>query len=219
MRDQNQQLIQLLTPGEREIRQALEQTSRVPSRDQMCWDELLDPIAGALSQPHHSKTLASTAAEPLIVYPGLARDSLAMRPVMRLCRRMGYDARDWGRGINMGPSANVDEFIAGLCAEVQEAAFRANRPVTLLGWSLGGVYAREIARLVPEAVRHIVAIGSPAHYAGDAFGVRWLLRWAARTGHVDVRALLARLRRPLTAPFTCLSALADGRIERLPALA
>ncbi|MDQ7989823.1 MAG: alpha/beta hydrolase [Candidatus Dactylopiibacterium sp.] len=212
------ELMTLLTPGAPEIRTALEQFPDALARPSMDWDALLDPIGEALAhgRPDHA---TPPEASPVILYPGLARDSLAMRPVLRLCRRLGLAPQDWGRGVNMGPTDNVERFMAELAADVQETAFRAGAPVSLVGWSLGGVYAREIARLAPEAVRQVIAIGSPAHYAGDAFGVRWLLRWAARTGRADVRALLALLRRPLRAPFVCLSALADGSVKRLPALA
>lgn len=209
--------IELLTPDAPAVRAALSRNAH--ERSPMQWDGLLDPLHRILKREGAPLSEAAAEASPLIVYPGLARDSLAMRPVMRLCRRMGYDARDWGRGVNLGPEGNIDEFIASLSHDVARTARETGHPVTLVGWSLGSVYAREIARLIPEAVRHVVAIGSVDHYQRDAFGVRWLLRWAARTGREDVRNLLALLRRPLRTPLTCISALADGSIARLPALA
>jgi pimeloyl-ACP methyl ester carboxylesterase len=207
--------IELLTPDAPAVRAALNQNA--PERGPMHWDALIEPLHRILNR--EGQPLAASSGSPLIVYPGLARDSLAMRPVMRLCRRMGYDARDWGRGVNLGPDGNIEDFVASLSHDVARTARETGHPVTLVGWSLGSVYAREIARLIPEAVRHVVAIGSPDHYQRDAFGVRWLLRWAARTGREDVRNLLALLRRPLRTPLTCISALADGSIARLPALA
>lgn len=211
------QIIELLTPDAPAVRAALSQNA--PERTPMHWDALLEPLRRILNRDGVPFSGAAGEASPLIVYPGLARDSLAMRPVMRLCRRMGYDARDWGRGMNLGPEGSIEDFIAGLSHDVARTARETGAPVTLVGWSLGSVYAREIARLMPEAVRHVVAIGSPDHYQRDAFGVRWLLRWAARTGREDVRKLLAMLRRPLRTPLTCISALADGSVARLPALA
>jgi pimeloyl-ACP methyl ester carboxylesterase len=214
---QASQLIELLTPGAPAVRTAIE--NQAVHRGPIRWETLLDPLSLILTRENTASADLTDNSSPLIVYPGLARDSLSMRPVMRLCRRMGYDARDWGRGVNLGPTDSIEAYISGLARDVARTAQETGKLVTLVGWSLGGVYAREIARLIPEAVRHVVAIGSPDHYQGDAFGVRWLLRWAARTGREDVLNLLALLRRPLRTPLTCISALADGSIARLPALA
>lgn len=215
---QANQLIELLTPGAPAVRNALE--NQIAHRNPIRWDALLDPLGRILTRDGLPSNSVMDVSSPLIIYPGLARDGLSMRPAMRLCRRLGYDARDWGRGVNLGPTDSIETFIAALARDVAHTAQETGKLVTLVGWSLGGVYAREIARLIPEAVRHVVAIGSPDHYhQGDAFGVRWLLRWAARTGREDVRNLLALLRRPLRTPLTCISAMADGSIARLPALA
>lgn len=211
----NKELMRLLTPDAPAVRAALQHEAA--TQPATGWDALLDPLARILRPDLRGALAEPGSAGPLIVYPGLGRDSLAMRPLLRLARRLGYDTRDWGHGINLGPTGRVDDFIDTLSSEVERAAREAGRPVTLLGWSLGGVYAREIARSVPDAVRHVVAFGS-AGPRGDAFGIRWLLRWAARTRREDVRALLERLRRPLLAPMTCLVALADGSITCLPAL-
>lgn len=214
---QSSPLIQLLTPGAADVRQALSNDSA--SRNPMQWDGLLDPLGRILGPDGKPASGSTEERAPVILYPGLGRDSLAMRPVTRLCRRLGYAAQDWNRGVNLGPTEALESFLIGLADDVVRTARAAGRPITLVGWSLGAVYAREIARLIPEAVRHVVAIGSPEHYRGDAFGVRWLLRWAAHTGRDDVRNLLAMLRRPLRTPFTCISTLADGSVARLPALA
>lgn len=214
--NKNTELIRLLTPDAAAVRAALqhEAATRPPNG----WDALLEPLARILRPDSQDPVFEPGSAGTLIVYPGLGRDSLAMRPLLRLARRLGYETRDWGHGLNLGPTGPVETFIDTLSSEVERSAREAGRPVSLLGWSLGAVYAREVARSVPDAVAHVVAIGNACGPRGDAFGVRWLLRWAARTGRDDVHSLLERLRRPLLAPMTCLVALADGSIARLPAL-
>lgn len=161
----------------------------------------------------------ASAGSPLIVYPGLARDGFALRPLLRLGRRLGYASQDWGRGVNLGPTAPIEPFVQQLALDVRMQAERSGQPVTLLGCSLGAVYAREVARQIPDAVKHVIAIGSAVPLVRDAFGVRWLLAWAARLGPGEVRRLLVRLRRPLAAPLTCLQATEDGCVARLPGFA
>jgi pimeloyl-ACP methyl ester carboxylesterase len=85
---------------------------------------------------------------------------------MRLLRRglsaAGHRVEDWGLGWNLGGSA---ERLDLLCARVAAAAERAGEPLALVGWSLGGLYAREAAKRVPQAVRQVVTLGSP--FSGD----------------------------------------------------
>jgi hypothetical protein len=71
---------------------------------------------------------------------------------------LGYDARGWDLGRNHGPSEAV---LAGLPRALLDHAERTGRPVSLVGWSLGGIYAREMARRHPRQVRQVITLGSP----------------------------------------------------------
>lgn len=82
-----------------------------------------------------------------------------MAPVRGYLRYLGYDARPWGLGVNDG---SVEDSLEVFVDRVREAWEEGDgRPVCLIGWSYGGVVARETARRVPDAVRHVFTYGTP----------------------------------------------------------
>ena len=98
----------------------------------------------------------------VMLLPGFATHPLRMRALRRGLGRAGHRVEDWGMGWNLGGTA---ERLDALCARVEGAAERAGEPVALVGWSLGGLYAREAAKRVPHAVRLVVTLGTP--FSGD----------------------------------------------------
>jgi pimeloyl-ACP methyl ester carboxylesterase len=68
----------------------------------------------------------------------------------------------WGLGRNIGPTAACMD---GMQARVRSLHQRSGRPVSLVGWSLGGIFARELARQTPSSVRQVVTLGSPIRMA------------------------------------------------------
>lgn len=95
---------------------------------------------------------------PVVVdIPGWQAPELSGAPLRAFLKRLGYDARGWGFGINRGDAeADKDR----LAVKVAEWADR-HGPVHLVGWSLGGVIAREVARDLPDAVAQVVTYGTP----------------------------------------------------------
>lgn len=98
----------------------------------------------------------------VMLVPGFATHPVRMRSLQRGLEAAGHRVEDWGLGWNLGGSA---ERLDLLCARIEAAAARAGEPVALIGWSLGGLYAREAAKLVPHAVRLVATMGSP--FSGD----------------------------------------------------
>lgn len=95
---------------------------------------------------------------PVMLLPGYKADEASMRPLKRYLRYLGYDAFDWGCGRNQG-DVEGDIVLAG---ERCEALFADDpRRITLIGWSLGGVIAREVARLYEPTVREVITLGTP----------------------------------------------------------
>jgi pimeloyl-ACP methyl ester carboxylesterase len=95
----------------------------------------------------------------VLVFPGLLAGDSSTVPLRAFLRRLGYHVRGWDLGRNRGPT---DAVLAGLPRAVLDHAERTGRPVSLIGWSLGGVYAREMARRHPRKVRQVITLGSPS---------------------------------------------------------
>ena len=94
----------------------------------------------------------------VLVWPGLLASDTSTLPLRRFLRCLGYNTRGWNLGRNRGPTETVlDELPRALADHVA----RTGRPVSVVGWSLGGVFAREMARQHPGLVRQVITLGSP----------------------------------------------------------
>ncbi len=98
---------------------------------------------------------------PVLVLPGLATGDWSTLRLRRVLNRAGFSTSEWGMGINCGPDGDLDEWLGGLEARLDELHQRAGRRVSLVGWSLGGIYARELAKRSPQRVRQVITLGSP----------------------------------------------------------
>ncbi|MEM8490313.1 MAG: alpha/beta hydrolase [Pseudomonadota bacterium] len=98
------------------------------------------------------------AGEPVILIPGWLAPEASMQPLRQLLRLKRYDARHWGMGTNRG---DVATYVSSLITTVRELADKSGTSIPLIGWSLGGVVAREIARNAPAEVRTVVTYGTP----------------------------------------------------------
>jgi pimeloyl-ACP methyl ester carboxylesterase len=94
----------------------------------------------------------------VLIFPGLLAGDSSTVPLRAFLRWLGYAARGWHLGRNHGPSEAV---LARLPRALLDHAERTGRPVSLVGWSLGGIYAREMARRHPRQVRQVITLGSP----------------------------------------------------------
>ncbi|MBI2771046.1 MAG: alpha/beta hydrolase [Burkholderiales bacterium] len=94
----------------------------------------------------------------VMVFPGLSASDASTIPLRRYLGSLGYQTEGWSQGFNFGPRAGVLETAKRGLAEAFE---RTGRKVSLVGWSLGGVYARELAKEMPQQVRCVITLGSP----------------------------------------------------------
>lgn len=95
---------------------------------------------------------------PVLVFPGLAAGDLTTATMRAYLAKRGYAVYGWEQGLNLGPRPGVVE---GNLRRVRALADKHGRTVSLVGWSLGGIYAREIAKEIPEVVRSVVTLGTP----------------------------------------------------------
>jgi len=99
----------------------------------------------------------------VMVVPGFLASAAQMFPLFQGLAAAGHRAHEWGMGTNRGPN---ERNLAQLAHRVEALAGKAGEPVALIGWSLGGLFSREVARMVgPDAVRLVVTMGTP--FSGD----------------------------------------------------
>ena len=95
---------------------------------------------------------------PVMVFPGLGAHDASTVPLRRYLKSLGYQAQGWKQGFNFGPRAGVLERAKDILVKSVQAS---GQKASLIGWSLGGVYARELAKEMPELVRGVITLGSP----------------------------------------------------------
>ncbi len=94
----------------------------------------------------------------VLIFPGLVASDLSTEPLRNYLQAQGYSAHEWGLGRNLGPRPGVLD----ACRDrIKKLRRESGRKVSLIGWSLGGVYAREMAKEVPEDVRCVITLGTP----------------------------------------------------------
>lgn len=154
-------------------------------------------------------TMPRGDGRPVLLAPGYGASDLSMRPLLRYLCWLGYDARPWGLGRNLG---KVEQYVRTLAEHLRGGrGGSGDATLTLIGWSLGGVIAREVARECPERVRELITIGTPVVGGPRYTRVAELF---ARLEHVDLEHLERRIHernlRPLTCPLTCIYSKSDG---------
>jgi pimeloyl-ACP methyl ester carboxylesterase len=142
----------------------------------------------------------------VLVFPGLAANDLTTLPMRAFLKDRGYLAEPWEQGLNLGPRAGV---LDAMRERVRALHALDGRKVSLLGWSLGGVYARELAKEMPELVRCVITLGSPFSGPPQATNAWWL--FARVSGHPEPDAQMqAALRVAPPVPTTSIYSRTDG---------
>jgi len=153
---------------------------------------------------------------PVLLLPGFMADEATMFALKLLLRNRGYDVQTWGFGRNVGfrtKHANALE------QKIRYMHFKSGRKVSLVGWSLGGLFALYGANQAPECVRSVITLGSPVTVDPEGSQsprlVKTLYRLIAHpmgpaVHAMQVRAKKLRGRKTLPMPLSCLYSLGDG---------
>ena len=142
----------------------------------------------------------------VLVLPGLAANDLTTLPIRTFLKDRGYRPSPWEQGLNLGPRPGV---LDTLRARVRELFSVDRRKISLVGWSLGGVYAREIAKEMPEMIRCVITLGSPFAGPPQATNAWWL--YERVSGHPEPDAAMqAALRVAPPVPTTSIYSRTDG---------
>lgn len=136
----------------------------------------------------------------VVVVPGFTADDAAMAPLRRFIGNRGYTAHGWDNGRNMGATqANLDAIVDKLHA----VADATGEKVSLIGWSMGGCFVREVAREHPDLVRRVITMGSPFQDV-RANAIAGMLEMFAPEGVIEDPEREKTLGSPLPVPSTAI---------------
>lgn len=157
--------------------------------------------------------LADGDGHPVLVLPGFTAGDRSTRPLRAVLRRQGYHTHGWRLGNNIGPTP---EIVEGLADRFHTIHQETDEKVSLVGWSLGGIYARELARRFPDQVRQVITLGSPFRMV-ESDGSSASRAWEAlRHRHVERPDLDSRPeleKPPLEVPATSIYTRTDGIVR------
>ena len=143
---------------------------------------------------------------PVLVFPGLGATDLSTAPLRSFLEDRGYVPYPWKQGFNFGPRNGVLERCEEEAARI---AAKHQRPLSLVGWSLGGIYAREVAKLMPDRTRCVITLGTP--FTGHPHATNaWRIYELLSKQKMNDEAVLAQVRRAPPVPTTSIYSRSDG---------
>jgi pimeloyl-ACP methyl ester carboxylesterase len=146
---------------------------------------------------------------PVVVLPGLAASDDSTRILRGFLRARGYAATGWRQGRNLGFRPGVLAAVRSLLVELADVH---GRKVSLIGWSLGGIFARELAKEVPQVVRQVITLASP--FTGHPRATNAFRLYEYVSGHrIGVPEVHEPLRAPPPVPTTSIWSRTDGIVS------
>ena len=125
---------------------------------------------------------------PVLVCPGFLASDRSTGALRRFIESKDYDVYPWELGANLGPGPD-GRTMDSLEQRVRAVFEQTGRRVTLVGWSLGGVLARELAKRIPEQIRQVITLGSPISGDVHSTNLSWLYEKVAgpiaRAGEIE----------------------------------
>lgn len=174
--------------------------------------ELLWPLEAASFLVTAPMLLLSGAGDghPVLVLPGFTADDASTVALRWSIRGQGYSTHAWRLGRNIGPTAAI---VTGIRSRLAELAERHERTVSIVGWSLGGTYARALARERPDLVRQVISLGSPYRMVeGDESTAMslWKRFEHLHDADIDLNQIAEQDRPKLAVPATSIYSRRDG---------
>ena len=147
---------------------------------------------------------------PVLTLPGFLASDLSMAPMRRYLKELGYDTYGRQMGRNTGGVTRMRAALRDRLAEIHAAT---GRKVSLVGWSLGGIYARDLALRAPDMVRYVVSLGSP--FSGDVRATNATRLYEAMSGETvgEDSELRKAIAGDLPMPTTSIYSRTDGIVN------
>jgi pimeloyl-ACP methyl ester carboxylesterase len=161
----------------------------------------------------NTTSFPSGDGHPVVIFPGLVSDQISTAPLNWFCRDLGYTTYDWGQGLNTGPQGDLDTWIEELASHVRELTSAHRQRMSLIGWSLGGIYAREVAKKLPRRVRQVITLGTPFGGAAEQNALQWIHGSTGAQKPGSTKDLMARLSNAPDVPTTSIYSRSDGVVD------
>ena len=174
------------------------------------WRSVLELGALTVSAPQLARAPRGDG-HPVLVIPGLLASDTSTVVLRRFLDRLGYRTAGWGLGVNTGPTSRV---VRRLPLRLRELSDRHGQPVSVIGWSLGVLFARALGVRSPELVRQVITLGSP--YASSVPGQTHAdaaYRMLSRRHYAQATSRGPDVTTPLGVPTTSLYSRMDGIVS------
>jgi hypothetical protein len=181
-----------------------------PSKFLLYSDAVRAAFEVASSRVFHSfkKYKKNGDGHPVLVIPGFLGSDYSTAYLRKFIDHLGYHAYDWGLDRNLADFDDL-EFLA---LKIDSLFHKHHAKVSLIGWSLGGVYARQLAKEKKNRVRQVITLGSPFNGANEPNNIRWLFdnvkEWKGST-KLDEKTIVD-LPKPAPVPTTAIYSKEDG---------
>ncbi|MEM6631312.1 MAG: alpha/beta hydrolase [Bacteroidota bacterium] len=144
---------------------------------------------------------------PVLVLPGFMASDTSTAPLRKFLTQSGYEAYGWELGRN---TAKI-EFLEPLLEKLDSIYETHGEKISLIGWSLGGVFARQLAKAKPGLIRQVITLGSPFKGVKEANNVAWIHDLIAKRKKMDIDpALFTEMPLPAPVPTTAIYTKEDG---------
>ena len=177
--------------------------------------KLLGEIAGVLQVPRLAFRTPQLLRLPrgdqtVMAFPGFGTGDAFTLPLRSALRALGHTPFGWGFGVNTG---EVEEMLDSVTLSVEQRAEQTGARLALIGWSLGGIFAREVARDRPDLVTQVITYGTPI-FGGPRFTRGAKVYGEDKVSQIEVvvnERNLIPIQRPITAFHTEADAIVDWR--------
>lgn len=148
---------------------------------------------------------------PVVIIPGLGTADGSTQFMRSFLKDIGYTSYTWGLGRNLGPREGLDALLLKIIEHIEQISLaHNNEPVSVVGWSLGGIYSREIAKLRPDLIRQVITLGSPFKGDSDSTNATFLYELLSKDKSHRNPQFLKRISEPPSVPFTSIYSKTDG---------
>lgn len=151
---------------------------------------------------------------PVMVIPGLGTSDGSTHYVRSFLDDIGYKPHTWGLGRNLGPRNGIENLLDDVTDQLKSiSAQHDGAQVSVIGWSLGGIYGREIAKRAPNLIRQVITLGTPFKNDQGGTNASKLYELLSKdTSHKDPE-ILRRISEPPPVPFTSIYSKTDGVVQ------